>query len=415
LKRHFSAVFLLFALISLRSADAQEWTRFRGPNGSGVSEATTIPIKWTEKDFNWRIELPGVGHSSPVLWEGKLFLTTAELSAGEKRLLCIDAKTGKTQWSIDRPLKKEKKHKNNSFVSGTPTVDAERVYVLWQSKGDGSTLVAYHHDGKQQWQYEIGKFKGGHGPGVSPILYDDAVIVCNDQDGASSLLAIDCKTGKQKWSVPRRTKRTSYATPCIYRPKGGPPQLIFTEMHHGITSIDPTSGKQNWEISVFGTFKQRSIASPVIAGDLVIGSSGFTTAEKNYVAVRPTAAASGFTVKEVYRVSKGVPHIPSPLIYGDWMFMISDRGIGTCVEHKTGEVVWQERIGGNYMSSPVCANGKLYCADTDGQIVVLAASDKFEVLARNSIVEGARSTPAISGGKMYVRTFTHLISLGGAK
>ena len=260
----------------------------------------------------------------------------------------------------------------------------------------------------------MGAFKGNHGSAVSPIVYKDMVIVANDQDGKSFIVAIDCASGKEQWRVDRKCKRATYSTPCVFQPAGRDPELIFTETLHGITSVDPIRGTVNWEISPFGTFKQRAIASPVVAGGLVIGSSGFTTGKKNIVAVRP--GADGAKATEVYRVSKAVPHIPTPLVYKDWMFMWTDRGgIVTCVESQTGKKVWQKRIGGNFWGSPVCVDGKIYCANDGGTVYVIRAAGEFELLAKNELGHPTHSTPAVSGGVMYFRTHSHVISLGGAK
>jgi outer membrane protein assembly factor BamB len=287
------------------------------------------------------------------------------------------------------------------------------VYVLWQDPKD-SRLVAVDHAGKQKWSCSLGPFKSGHGPAVSPVVYEDMVVVANDHGGSSFLLAVDRNTGKERWRVARTSNRASYSTPCVYRPQGRNAELIFTDMHHGITAVDPAKGSVNWEISVFGTFKQRAIASPVVAGDLVIGSSGFTTAEKNVVAVRPSA--DGSEAKEVYRVSKTVPHIPTPLIYKDWMFLWTDRGgIVSCYDTKTSKQLWLKRIGGNFWSSPICVDGKIYCADADGRVYVIRAGDKFEQLAENDLGQPVFATPAVAGGVIYWRTESHVISLGGSE
>ena len=408
-----SAFTCLFISATFRLSHAQDWTRFRGPNGSGVSDAKTVPTKWTADDFNWVAKLPGIGHSSPVVWGDKLFVTSADQDNDKRLLICIDTSRGEIAWQKQFDFVEQPKHRNNSFATNTPAVDAKHVYVLWQDTGD-SKLVAVDHDEKQVWSYSLGKYKSGHGPAVSPVVHEGMVIVANDHGGESSLMAIDCATGKQRWKIERDSKRTSYSTPCVFHPKGRAAELVFTDMHHGITAVDPSKGTVNWEISVFGSFKQRAIASPVVAGDLVIGSSGFTTAEKNVVAVRPNA--SGAKATEVYRVSKTVPHIPTPLIYKDWMFLWTDRGgIVTCVDAKSGKQIWLKRIGGNFWGSPVCIDGKIYCANDNGRVYVIRAGDRYELIAENELGHPTKATPAVSGGVMYWRTDSHIISLGRAK
>ena len=409
---------LLFAAISVPTV-GQEWTRFRGPNGTGVSTAQGIPLEWTADDYNWVTELPGEGHSSPVIWGERLFVTSADAKAGERYLLCLNTNDGEIAWKAKFAFKAGKKHNNNSFATCTPCCDAERVYVLLQTNGGTNEIYAFDHAGKQTWKAELGSFRGGHGSATSPILVGENVIIADDQTKDSSLIALDSKTGEEEWRTPRETKRNSYSTPCVYAPKGRDPEIIFTEMHHGITAVNPKNGKVNWEISVFGTFKQRAIASPLIAGDLVIGLSGFTTAEKNAVAVRPlsrqaSASSEGMQAKEVWRVSKFVPHLPTPVIYDEKMFLWTDRGgILTAIDIDDGSQIWQKRIGGNFSGSPVCVDGKLYCADDDGLVYVVGTADEYEEFARNDLGRPTRATPAVSGGRMFWRTYSHVYSLGG--
>lgn len=393
-------------------AVGQEWTRIRGPNGSGVSAATTVPVAWSDKDYNWMIDLPGTGHSSPVVWGERLFVTSADEPAGRRYLLCLDAQSGRKLWQGEFPFEKHPKHRFNTFAAGTPAVDAEHVYVVWQSRSK-SSVTAFDHAGRQVWQYELGPFQGGHGPAASPIVHEELVIVCHDHEGPSYRVALDRRTGREVWKVDRPGRRACYSTPCVYRPREGPPQIICTHSYEGITSIDPASGTVNWEVRPFGEFQQRAIGSPVVAGDLVIGTSGFTTGKRNAVAVRPEPAGTSWTVEEVYRVSRGAPHIPTPLIYGGLMFLWDDRGIVTCVEAQTGETIWQKRIGGTFFGSPVCVDGRLYCIDRNGVVVVIEAGREFKLLARNELGEASCATPAVAGGVMYLRTESRLFSLGG--
>lgn len=403
---------LLCTFIAPAKAHAQEWTRFRGPNGSGISTAKTVPVTWNEEDYNWQIDLPGQGHSSPVLWGEKLFLTSADVEAGERYLICIDANSGKTLWQHGYSFAKHKKHKNNSFASSTPAVDAKHVYMLWQSR-ETSSLVAVDHDGKDAWTYDLGPFQGGHGGAISPIVYREMVILGNDHEGHSSLLAVECQTGEVRWQTERRSTRATYATPCVFQPEGRAEELVFTDWEQGISGIDPQTGNLKWEIGVFGSAKQRAIGSPVVVGDLVIGTCGFVTADKHAVAVRPYDATAAGNVKEVFRIERAVPHIPTPLVFGKLLFLWSEKGIVTCVDAATGEQHWQQRVGGNFSGSPVCVDGKLYAVDDSGTVVVLAAASEFEELARNDLGELSRSTPAVAGGVMYLRTTSKLFSIGG--
>ena len=395
-------------LAGAAAASAQEWPRFRGPNGSGVSDATTVPVKWTAKDYNWTLSLPGGGHSSPVIWGEKLFATSADEKKGKRYLLCINTADGSILWRKAFPFSRYRRSKHNSFASNTPAVDADRVYILWQSAA-GSSAHALDHDGNPLWEFDMGVYKSGHGTGSSPIVYKDMIVVCNDHDGDSFLIALDRATGKARWKLSRVGDRACYSTPCVYERDGRSPEIIFTHSFRGITGVDAETGKKKWEIDVFGTHKQRAVGSPVLFGDLVIGSSGFTTSEKNVVAVRPGGSPA---VKEIYRLQKQVPHVPTPLVYGKRLYLWTDQGIVTCSDAATGERIWQGRVGGTFHSSPVCVGGRLYCADKKG-VVSVVATDRFELLGQNDLGEATTATPAVSGGVMYLRTVSRLYSLGG--
>jgi outer membrane protein assembly factor BamB len=390
---------------------AQEWPRFRGPNGAGVSRATSVPVEWTERDFNWRVKLPGVGHSSPVLWGEKIFLTAGDEENGARRLVCLDARDGRIVWSREHETSKHRKHQLNSFASSTPAVDANRIYLCW-STPDEVLVQAFAHDGTSGWRTNLGPFNAGHGFGVSPILIDDLVIVGNEHEGESSLVALDNRTGKIRWRTPRESK-VSYATPCVYQPAGQPASLIFCNWEQGITAIDPATGRINWSIAVFDDkHVETSIGSPIVAGDLVLGTCGWLGYATHTVAVRPDPSQPGKAI-EAYRVDRGAPLTTTPLVKDDLLFLWGDNGIVTCTDASTGKLHWQKRVGGTYYGSPVAVGDAVYCLNTAGEAVVLAASKDYRLVARNPIGEASHSSPAVAGGTMYLRTFSHLISLGG--
>jgi outer membrane protein assembly factor BamB len=191
-----------------------------------------------------------------------------------------------------------------------------------------------------------------------------------------------------------------------------PPVLVFTNWQHGITAVNPVTGTVAWELSVFDTRKQeRAIASPVVAGDLVLGTCGFVTAQKHLVAVRPGTDGP----REVWRLERAVSYLPTPLVKGDLVFLCSERGVATCLQAATGTVVWQERLPAEFSASPVCAGERLYCVSNDGDVYVLAASATYRQLARNALGEPTQSTPAVASGRLYFRTASHLMCLGGSR
>ncbi len=394
------------------SAVAQEWTRFRGPNGTGLSEAKTIPTRWAESDFNWKVALPGAGHSSPVLWGDKVFVTSADERRMQFIVLCLNTKDGGILWRKEFPFTPHRKHANNTFASSTPAVDAERVYVN-RTEPAHNVLIALDHRGELVWEADLGTHQTQHSGGPSPILHDGLVVLANEQDGDSFLIAVDARTGDTRWKTPRRSGNSaaSYSTPCVYQPKDGKPVLIFNSEMHGISAIAPDTGKVVWEFA--GAFDKRSVSSPVIAGDLLIGSCGSGGGGNYVIAVRPGDPTRGGKAERAYEIRRSAPYVPTSVYVSDRLFLWSDAGIVSSVAASTGEVKWQERVGGNFFGSPVWVDGRLFCVSRTGEVVVVAASDQFEVLARNPLNELTHSTPAVSGGRMYIHTTHHLISVGG--
>ncbi|HEX5447323.1 MAG TPA: PQQ-binding-like beta-propeller repeat protein [Pirellulales bacterium] len=394
-------------------AGAQDWTRFRGPNGSGVSDAQTVPTQWSEKDYNWKVSLPGIGHSSPVIWGDKIFLISAFDDTATRLVLCLRADDGQIEWQREYPSTPHSKHQLNSFASSTPCVDEERVYVTWTAPEE-FTLLALDHQGNEVWRRNLGPFVSQHSGGASPVVYGDLLIMADDQGdedfkGKSSLIALDRRTGEPRWRVDRRTKVVAYSTPCVYRPRGQAEQLIFTSQAHGITSIDPASGGVNWELEVFD---KRSVSSPVIAGGLIFGTCGSGGGGSYVAAVRPPAS-SGDAPELVYTVKESAPYCPTLVAFDGVLFLWSDSGIVSSVDIASGKPLGRLRVSGNYFGSPVCVGGRLYCLSDDGDVVVVSATKNPKLLARNPLGEESHSTPAVAGDRMYLRTISHLISIGG--
>ncbi|MCL5098686.1 MAG: PQQ-binding-like beta-propeller repeat protein, partial [Candidatus Omnitrophica bacterium] len=211
----------------------------------------------------------------------------------------------------------------------------------------------------------------------------------------------------------RRSSQSAYSTPCIYQPNGGQPELIFTSTAHGITAVDGATGKVKWEMDK--VFRDRCVSSPVMANGLVIAGAGYGVTGFHYVAVRPGSSEDGSAPALVYEVKKPVPLVPTPLVVGDRLFLWGDNGQVSCLRADTGELVWRERLEAEFYSSPVCVNHRIYCVSKEGEVFVLAVSDKLEILARMQLGEPSFATPAVSGGVMYLRTYSHLISIGGPK
>jgi outer membrane protein assembly factor BamB len=391
---------------------AQEWTRFRGPNGTGLSDATTVPVKWTEKDYHWKVALPGGGHSSPVLWGDKVFVTSGDTGAPKTLLSCLKAADGGALWTREFQSKHHNMNGLNSYATPTPAVDARRVYLCWVTP-ERFNVAALDHDGTEVWRRDLGPFVSQHGHGASPIVLEDLVVLSNDQDGRSFLIALEAATGKTRWLTERRSVKAAYSTPCVFQREGGPAELIFTSMAHGVTSVDPQTGKVNWEVA--GAFPKRVVSSPLAAAGLIFGQCGEAGSGMHVSAIRPDPKSPEIAAKEAYKITRTPPYVPTPVAKGDLVFLWGDSGTVTCIRAATGEEVWREKVGGQFYGSPVCVNGRLYCISTKGEVVVLAAADKYELLARNPLGEPSQATPAVSGGRMYLRTYSHLISIGGAR
>lgn len=388
------------------TGEAQEWTRFRGPNGEGVSP-TVFPTEWNDKTFAWKATVPGVGHSSPVVWGNKVFLTSGDKS-GQRLVLCYSADEGKELWRKETTAPKYKTHQRNSVATATPVVDEKHLYVTWATPQQYSA-TAYDHDGKTVWEQNLGPYKSQHGFGVSPIRFDDLLIVANDQDDGGSLVALDAKDGKVRWTIPRNPKNATYATPCVFADGKRPPLLLFTNWQHGVTAVDPKTGKVVWEKSVFNTkTNERSIASPVVAGNLILATCGFVTGQKHHVALRVGEDAKPV---EAWRVERQVAYLPTPIIKDGRVYLISELGIATCLKLQTGEEVWSGRLDGAFSASPVAAGEHLYCVSNDGIVHVLKLGDTYQHMAKNSLGEGTQSTPAISGGRLFIRTETKLLAI----
>ena len=401
-----AAIFL--ALCS--GAGAQEWTRFRGPNGSGLGVAPKLPVEFSEKDFNWKIELPGRGHSSPVVWGGRVFVTANPQATTQRVIVCVSAADGKTLWQKEYATGGYRLHADNNYAAATPAVDAERVYFHWASPENSGLVALDQKDGRELWKVDLGPFISQHGPGTSPIVFDDLVLLNFDQDQPKSfLLAVDARTGKERWRWEHAGTKHSASTPCIFTPKSGPP-LVITESHStGLAANDARTGALAWQLPALLT--NRCVSSPFVTpGGLIIAQCGEGRAESFVAAVRP--AADGKSAEKAYEVVRVGGYVPTAIAVGELLFLWKENGLVTCLRAATGEQLWSERVEGSFYGSPVCVNNRLCNMTTRGDLVVVPAGEKFQPPVRIPLGEGSHATPAISGGRMYLRTFTHLISVG---
>jgi outer membrane protein assembly factor BamB len=410
------------ALLAGLQAGAQDWPRFRGPGGAGISDATTVPVKWTAQDYNWKVKLPGEGHSSPAVCGERIYLTCADPATATRMVLCLHASDGRTLWQRDFPSKKYRHNAQNSFATASPAADADGVVVTWTTPEE-VTLLALDRDGKDLWRRNLGPFVALHGSGSSPVILGDLAILANEQGDfqtmnrpaqapKSCIVAVDRKTGETRWQIPRRTTWAVYATPCVRQDEDGRTELVFASMSHGFTAVEPASGKIVWET---GDLLKECVCSPVVADGLVIAGDSYFMQGGHFVAVRAPSRKQGTKPAVAWEIPKPVPRVSTPVVWNGRLFLWSEEGAVACHSVATGQMIWRERMQGAFHGSPVCVGGRLYCISRSGDVVVLAASDKLELLARVPLGEASSATPAIANGVMYLRTRSQLFSLGGRK
>jgi len=315
----------------------------------------------------------------------------------------------------------------NSYATATPVVDADHVYALWPTPKE-TILVALDHDGGEIWRRTFGGVHCQHGAGGSPIVFDDIVVFTHEHegsdksktlsdrgDGRSLWIAVDRKTGRTRWELERQTSpKTSYSTPCVYSPPTGERQLIFTSRAHGITSVNPRKGTVIWEAK--SIFPSRVVSSPVIVDGLLIGSCGDGSRGKCLIAIQPGGIGESSQPTEAYAIgSSTAPYVPTSLAKAGLLFTFHDRGYVSCLRSATGEQLWREKPANQFYGSPVWVNRILYCIAIKGEVVVIKAAPTYELLAVNPLGEKSHATPAVAGGRMYLRTYSHLISIGQKK
>ncbi len=389
-----------------RLAAQEDWPRFRGSDGNGVGTATNLPIRWSDGDVRWKITLPGKGHSSPVVWKDRVFVTSGDVTNAERHVLCLGCSDGATLWHKQFQSRPFAQNRDNSYGTATPAVDEAGVYACWATP-EAITAAALSLEGKERWLQNIGPFKGRHGSGASPVVYNHLVWINNDQDGPSSLLALDADSGRISHKIERRADKVSYGTPCLWRQPGRSDQLVFAASSHGLTSVDPLNGTINWDCT--NLFEARIVSSPIAADGMIICSSGEGGVGRRLVAVRPPSGTTACRV--VYDLKTGVPNVPTALAVDGRLYLLCDNGLLRCLRTATGEQVWQERLPARFYSSPIWAQGRLYLVSKSGEVFVVAAADEYRLLARNSLGEASFATPAIAHETLFFRTESHLLAV----
>jgi len=402
---------LLFLLLHSSSfIHAQNWPCWRGPNGDGTSPETTLPTQWDgTTNVLWKTPVPGIGYSSPIVWEDKLFTLTALPETQEKVLLCYNSKNGQLLWQ--QTVVKgafEAKHNDNSHASGTPATDGKLVYVALLD-GQEVVVAAYDFTGKQIWLQRPGTFSSPHGFSCSPVLYKDKVIVNCASKGDSFVAALDRTDGHTNWKINQEKPAHSFSTP-IFRQMAGKMQLILGG-NKEISSFNPEDGSRYWFIN--GP-SEDFCSSPVYneKSGLLLVSSAWPV--RNLLAIKPDGQGDVTTSHVVWQSTKGAFYVPSPVCSEEYLFSTMTNGQVHCIEVATGTIKWIEPMGKQY-ASPVLANGLVYMPNDEGVITVLAAGPEFKPIAKNSIGEKMFASPALSNGKIFLRGVKNLYCIGTEK
>ena len=392
---------------------SSDWPQFRGPDGDGISASKNIPLHWNASTSKaWSVEVPGSGWSSPVVADGKVYLTSAVPDgAGDISLnaICMDAGTGKLLWNTGvlhpEPGEAKAMHKKNTAASPSPIVAGGRLYVHFGHMGTAALDLA----GKVIWTQTSLKYKPVHGTGGSPALVNGLLVFSGDGAAEPFVAALDAASGAVRWQTPRQTtakKNFSFSTPQAITVKN---QVQVISPGSGfVAAYNPLDGKEIWKVSYGEGYSV--VPRPVYAHGLLFLSSGFDAAV--LYAIRPEGAVGDATADHVaWTLKKGAPHTPSVVVVDDSLFCVSDAGIASCVDALTGEVRWSERLAGNFSASPVVAEGRIYFQNETGFTHVVKASKTFELLATNELGERTLASPAVTDGALFIRGETHLFKL----
>lgn len=397
------------ALLATAAARAENWPSFRGPRGDGTSTEKGLPVRWSAtENIAWRVEIPGRGHASPVIWGDRIYLVSALEEKQERILLCLDRKTGKALWQrtvLTAPL--EHIHSLNSYASSTPLVDGERVYVSFLDR-EQMFIAAYSLDGEKQWEARPGAFKSVHGYCSSPILYKNTIIVNGDHDGDGYLVALDRKSGATVWKTPRPNNTRSYCVPLI-REIGGKPHMMLTGSKC-TASYNPEDGSLQW---IMDGPTEQFVAAPVYNGKLLFITAGYP--EKHILAIKPEGTGKIGEDHIVWRTRRGASYVPSPLLAGPYLLQVSDGGFLSCYKAEDGEQLWTERLGGGHSASPILAEDHAYFMSDRGVVTVVKPGPAFEKLAENELGEDSFASPVASQGQLFIRGVKHLFAIGTAR
>ena len=403
---------LIAGALALPSS-AHDWPEFRGPSGQGLSPAKNVPVKWSStENIAWKTPLAGSGWSSPVVVDGRIYLTSSVSAESGKGLslqtVCLDARDGKQLWStsVFQPDSGAGVHKKNGYASPTPIVRDGKIFVHFGHLGTACLDLK----GNVLWRQGSVKYAPVHGNGGSPVLTRDHLIFSCDGVSEPFVIALDRHTGNVKWKTPRLnetpTKKFSFSTPLLIT-NAGRAELI-SPASGGTYAYEPATGRELWRVTTGTGFSV--VPRPVFAQGLLFVNTDYDFPK--LFAIRPGGNGDVTQSHLAWQINRGAPSTPSALVVGDELYFVSDGGIATCVDAKTGQVHWNERLGGGFSASPVFADGRLYFQNEEGVGYVLKAGKTFELLAKNELGERSLASYAVDDGTLFIRGAEHLFRIG---
>lgn len=408
---------LAFVILCARgvfaATTADAWPEFRGPTAQGHATGTNLPLEWsTTKNVMWKQPVAGTGWSSPVIGQGRIYLTTGVATPGggpALRTLCLEVASGKTLWDTEVFTAAETEaqpiHNKNSPASPSPIVEGDRVYVHFGHHG----TACLDRAGKIIWRNNQIRYDPVHGNGGSPLLVDDLLVLNADGARDPVVVALDKKSGAIRWKVPRNVKVNStfsFCTPLLITVNGR--KQIITPGSGAVTALDPADGHELWRVRYGQGYSV--VPRPVLAHDLLFIATGFNRAD--LLAIRTDGEGDVTDTHIAWKTTKGAPLTPSVVVVGEELYAVNDAGLASCFDAKTGKVHWQEKIDGNYSASPLAAEGRIYFQNETGVGTVLAASTTFTKLATNNLEERTFASYAVAENSFFIRTEKHLYRIG---
>lgn len=393
---------------------ADNWPLWRGPTGQGICSETDLPVHWGPgKNIKWKVALPERGNSTPVIWEGRIFLTQATNRTNERWTYCFDRENGEVLWKKGvKYAEPERTHKTNPYCSASPATDGERVIVSHGSAG----VLCYDPDGKELWRRDFGRFDHIWGHAASPLIHDGLCFVNCGPGERTFLVALDKTSGRTVWKkdIPggqgggnSKTWTGSWSTPVVGRE--GEREVLYASFPGWLHALAPASGRELWRCAGLGNLVY---TSPLVAENVAVSMSGYMGPP---MGIRTGGSGDVTDSHRLWRFDRAPQRIGSGIIRGGHVYIVNDNGVAECLELDTGRRVWRQRLGTRSWSSLVVAGDKLYSADEGGNFFVLRVSTEPEIIARNELGELTRASVAVSNGELFLRTYEHLWCIGNEK